>query len=128
MRRKIVFCLLFFGGIAFLSFVSNYYFHQSICLFHGILGIPCPTCGMTRAYMALLHGDWKAAFHFHPLFWLVPLLIYSILYSKKLFFGIAAIFVLCWMYRMYLYFPLQEPLLWNQNAILVRLFHSLFSH
>jgi hypothetical protein len=31
------------------------------------LGIPCPGCGMTRAALALLHGDLRAAFGFHPL-------------------------------------------------------------
>ena len=34
------------------------------------LGIPCPTCGMTRALRLALHGDFAAATHLHPLVWL----------------------------------------------------------
>ncbi len=36
-------------------------------------GVPCPGCGMTRAWLAVLHGDLAAAFAYHPLFWAVPL-------------------------------------------------------
>jgi hypothetical protein len=30
-------------------------------------GVPCPGCGLTRATLALLHGDFAAALRFHPL-------------------------------------------------------------
>lgn len=43
------------------------------CIFRFLTGIPCPGCGLTRAYTALLHLDLSAAFSFHPLFWAVPL-------------------------------------------------------
>ena len=44
------------------------------CPIKYITGISCPGCGMTRAWLSLLlRGDLKAAFHYHPLFWiLVP--------------------------------------------------------
>ena len=35
-----------------------------------VLGIPCPTCGMTRAARLALHGDLAGATHLHPLVWL----------------------------------------------------------
>lgn len=35
-----------------------------------LTGVSCAGCGMSRAWMALLRGDWAGAFAFHPLFWL----------------------------------------------------------
>jgi hypothetical protein len=37
-----------------------------------VFGIPCPGCGLTRATLALSHGDVRAALGFHPL---APLLV-----------------------------------------------------
>ena len=42
-----------------------------LCPIAGSLGIPCPGCGLTRASLALLRGDWHEALHFHPLVWLL---------------------------------------------------------
>jgi hypothetical protein len=38
-----------------------------LCPSAALLGLPCPGCGLTRATLALLHGDVVAAFRFHPL-------------------------------------------------------------
>ena len=37
------------------------------CFFHQITGLPCPTCGGTRAVLALLSGDVPGALHANPL-------------------------------------------------------------
>ena len=39
---------------------------NSICLFRRATGIPCPGCGLTRAFAALAKGQLGAAFVFHP--------------------------------------------------------------
>lgn len=35
-----------------------------------VAGVPCPTCGITRATRLVLHGDFDAATQMHPLVWL----------------------------------------------------------
>ena len=50
------------------------------CLFRHTLGMPCPGCGLSRAIIALLQGDWDSAFTFHafaPLVLVVLALIIS---------------------------------------------------
>lgn len=43
------------------------------CLFRRLTGIPCPGCGMTRAFAHLAKGEWAAAWTNHPLsFFLAP--------------------------------------------------------
>jgi hypothetical protein len=37
------------------------------CPFLTLTGLPCPTCGLTRATRFALHGDFAAATRMHPL-------------------------------------------------------------
>ena len=50
------------------------------CPFRHQLGIPCPGCGLSRAFSALWHGDWQSAFAYHALapFFVLALLIIGI--------------------------------------------------
>lgn len=46
-----------------------------------LFGIPCPGCGLTRAYKAALRFHFREAFSYHPLFPVaVPALLYLIHY------------------------------------------------
>lgn len=38
------------------------------CVFHALTGIPCPTCGCTRATLKLLQGDIPSAVALNPLY------------------------------------------------------------
>jgi hypothetical protein len=38
-----------------------------ICPLRRFTGLPCPGCGMTRAFAHLAKGEWSAAIHDHPL-------------------------------------------------------------
>jgi hypothetical protein len=38
-----------------------------LCPLASTFGVPCPGCGLTRATLALLHGNLRSALHFHPL-------------------------------------------------------------
>lgn len=53
-----------------------------VCAFHLITGLPCPTCGMTRALCQALHGDWVRSVASHPAglivaAWLVGWMVWS---------------------------------------------------
>ena len=37
------------------------------CLLHHFTGLYCPGCGGTRAFMALIHGQFLASIYYHPL-------------------------------------------------------------
>ena len=37
-----------------------------LCLLKRMTGLPCPTCGLTRAVCSALQGDWAASLGFHP--------------------------------------------------------------
>ena len=44
------------------------------CLLRLVTGIPCPTCGMTRAWLACFRLELGAAFTYHPMFLSIPVL------------------------------------------------------
>ena len=48
----------------------------AICALRRLTGLPCPGCGMTRAFAHLAKGEWSAAVHDHPL---APLLAVELL-------------------------------------------------
>jgi len=37
-----------------------------VCIFHWLTGLPCPTCGMTRAVCHAVHGQWAQSVAWHP--------------------------------------------------------------
>lgn len=39
------------------------------CPIRNTTGIPCPGCGMSRAWTAALRLDFASAFSWHPMFW-----------------------------------------------------------
>jgi len=41
------------------------------CPLHTLTGIPCPSCGLTRALRLALHGDLAGATRMHPLWFVV---------------------------------------------------------
>lgn len=72
--------LLFFCGVLLVGVWQG-----RGCLFRNLTGIPCPGCGMTRAWLSALRLDILAAFQHHPLFWSVPLLLGYCCFDGRLF-------------------------------------------
>lgn len=70
------------------AFVIMYillYLLDTTCIIKYFTNIPCPGCGLTRAYLALFKLDLYKAFHYHPLFWTIPILFLYYLFDGKLF-------------------------------------------
>lgn len=62
----------------FLIIILLYFTHIG-CPIKFITGISCPACGMTRAVLAILHGDTHAALNYHPLVITLPVLLISVI-------------------------------------------------
>ena len=54
------------------------------CWIKSLFGIPCPGCGMTRAYVRVLHFDFMGAFQYHAMFWAMPILLLYYLFDGKI--------------------------------------------
>lgn len=61
--------LLLWGGLVLLSALLERSLGGTFetCLLLRVTGQPCPTCGSTRALVALLHGQGAVAFRCNPL-------------------------------------------------------------
>lgn len=71
------------------------------CPVRYITGIPCAGCGMTRAWISLIHLDIGRAFYFHPLF-LLPVVFCVIWLFKdriphKIYIGFLTVIVMLFM-------------------------------
>ena len=89
------------------------YIFEIGCPILRFIGIPCPGCGMTRAWLSVLRGDIVMAFSYHAMFWALPILVLMLwcdgnLFPKKewntrICIGIAVGFLLNWLYKLLIY-------------------------
>lgn len=72
-----LFAILFKNGITY---------KMPGCIFLDVTGIPCPACGGTRAFFALLNGDFWQSFLYNPvvLYWTI---IYSLFMMSRFLHG-----------------------------------------
>lgn len=61
-RQAVLVALLAVVTAAFLLWTGS-----DLCVIKNTTGIPCPGCGLTRATLAMMTGDWPAVWTFHPL-------------------------------------------------------------
>lgn len=102
------------------------------CPIKYITGISCAGCGMSRAWIALLHFNIHEAFMYHPLFFLPPVVVIVMLLKSKIntkfykifMFTMVGAFVIVYLYRMFIGtgdIVVFEP----QNNILFRIIRKL---
>lgn len=109
MRKNVVIVLIL--GLIFLSGAYS-------CPVYRTVGIPCPSCGMTRAYRLFFGGHFREAFAMHPLFWMPPLFLLKPFQKKRYVIGASALLILVYIARMAMMFPNTEPMLYNHNSFL----------
>ncbi len=84
------------------------------CPIREAIGVPCPGCGMSRAWLAALRFDFAEAFYYHPLFWVVPVVAIFLLYDCQPFSSkrmntailctILGLLFICYIGRLYAFF------------------------
>lgn len=126
--------LIFFFILGVISIIS-YILGFSLCAFYNITGVYCPSCGMTRAYVSLLHLDIRQAFYYNPVFLIIPLIIFPFIIeqfffkikksTKTMYFSILIIIlIVAWIIRLYLYFP-NPPVEYNYGSLLSQLYSTI---
>lgn len=102
------------------------------CLWRTMLGVPCPGCGMSRAYSALLTGNLSMAWQQHPLFWLPPAVLGICLFKKGavtslwLWIPVGALFVGTYVVRMILLFPDTPPMEYLDGNLLRTIIERIY--
>ncbi len=87
-RKDLKLILPFIGGLIIYTYFKDPTSGPILpCLFNKITGFLCPGCGMTRAVNSILHFNFKEAWRYNILVYIIPisLLIYFYIrnYSKK---------------------------------------------
>ena len=107
-KRVIKLCVYHLTALLVLLFLMFVY----KCPLNHFFGIPCPGCGVSRAYMAVFRLDFVRAFEYHPLFLTVaPVILYVAhrnVFKKRLsdkveiavLCGLSLLFVALYVYRL----------------------------
>lgn len=79
LKEKLLYCLLF----AVIVLIWTVF--PLVCPFRFFFKIPCPGCGLTRAFEALVHLNLKGAFKMNAMFWSIPVLVIFYFLDGKIF-------------------------------------------
>lgn len=126
------------GGAVFAGyFLIGRFFLYSLCPMVVLTGFPCPACGMTRAVLSVLRGNFEAAWQLHP-FSYVFLLLAAVFAVRRYFlkkderclvkYAAAAVIgmILFYIYRMVRFFPGEAPMNYYYGSLIYRIFSVVF--
>lgn len=117
--------------------VALYTLTGGLCVFRGLLGIPCPGCGGSRAILYLAKGNIQKCLELNPSAPLVFLCLLNEIRvscfkrgNKKLA-GILLsvsiiISLILYLVRMKLYFPYREPYVIYPDSLLIRILKGTY--
>lgn len=111
--------------------IQRNFFHSS-CPMVIFTGYPCPGCGLTRAGMALLHGEFIQAFNMHPFIYVIAVWCLFFLWDryfteKKSKWIIRSLMIIIigmlvfYAYRMLTDFPGTPPMSYYENNLLQKI-------
>lgn len=138
-----------FGVALAVYYAASNFLFDAFCPLVIVTGIPCPGCGMTRALLFLLTGQWERSFHMNPLAagWVllaVYICVMRYVFGRKAKGALPAAYVLIglmavlYIYRMVKFFPGTPPISytggnffekimpWYRSFILKGEFRNLF--
>lgn len=72
------------GTVVYIISVLTIHISGIGCLFRSLLGIYCPGCGLTTAYLAVCSLDFRSAFKANFMFWAVPIIYCYFWFDGKL--------------------------------------------
>lgn len=83
-RREAVYFIFSLIIVAVLILLA-YTFGIVLCPLKRFTGIPCPTCGSTRAMLKVIHGDFASAFALQPLVMMLAIASGPVILATTLF-------------------------------------------
>jgi len=128
-------------GLIGVGLFVAYYFAANaifgyICPSMIFVGLPCPGCGITRAGILLITGDFSGSFHMNPI--LLPALVWGVVaailklrwpdkykYANWLAVVLVVFMLATFVVRMIMLFPHTQPLVINDNSIFHRLLYLI---
>jgi hypothetical protein len=136
MLKSFIPLFLAFMAYGILLYISG---NDTICFFKIYTGLPCPGCGMTRAFIAVSRGYYQESFYWHPLWiWaIIGPLLYAIIpycsnkaeWHRKWLVRITLIAcLLVYFIRMLLLFPHTAPMDFNDRAIVLLIFKVIVAN
>lgn len=80
MKKKIGLYIL--GIVGFVAICLVLYVTKIGCPIKFLTGISCPGCGLTRAGLAAIQFHFTEAFSYHPLFFLIPVIVLLVFFEN----------------------------------------------
>ena len=117
-------------GPGLLAAVALYFLVHAVCDAFCpsvlITGFPCPGCGITRAVLYLLKGQFARSWALNPaaVFWVIWALLFAFERSKIFGWaacGIVLFMVMAYLIRMNLYFPDRPPYVYTRDNLFAKL-------